>query len=88
MVRRLFVLTVGVGVGLAVGVWAVRKVEDTSRRLRPEALAAGAADRAASLGERLRAAVAEGRAAAAVKEAELRGVYGVGGADAAPRPSV
>ncbi len=85
MVRRLFVLTVGVGAGLAIGVWAVRKVEDTSRRLRPEALAASAADRAAGLGDRLRVAVAQGRAAAAAKEAELRGVYG-GAGDT--RPSI
>jgi hypothetical protein len=82
--KRLFILTVGIGAGLAVGVWAVRKVEDTSRKLRPEALAASAADRAGSYGERLRNALAEGRAAAAAREAELRGVYGVGTADRPP----
>jgi hypothetical protein len=84
MFKRLFILTVGIGAGLAIGVWAVRKVEDTSRKLRPESLAAGAADRAGSFGARVRMAMAEGRAAAAAREVELRGVYGVGTADRPP----
>jgi len=76
--RRLFFAVVGLGAGLALGVWAVRKVDATTRRLRPEALAASAGARAGSLGDRLRAAVASGQAAAAAKEAELRTVYRVG----------
>ena len=87
MIRRLFLLTVGLGAGLAIGVWAVRKVETTTRRLRPDTLAASAADRAGSLADRLRLALEEGRAAAAAKEAELRGVYGGAGDAAHPRPS-
>jgi hypothetical protein len=76
--RRLFFAVVGLGAGLALGVWAVRKVEATTQRLRPEALAASAGARAGSLGERLQEAVASGREAAAAKEAELRTVYRVG----------
>jgi hypothetical protein len=75
--RRIFFLFVGLGAGVSVGIWAVRKVEQTSRRLRPDALAASAGARAGSLGGRLRDAVAEGRTAAAAKEAELRKIYGV-----------
>ncbi len=78
--RRLFFGVVGLGAGLALGVWAVRKVDQTTQRLRPDALAASAGARAGSLGERLRTAVDSGRAAAAAKEAELRTVYRVGDA--------
>lgn len=75
--RRLFFVLIGLGAGVTLGIWAVRKVEETSRRLRPDALAASAGARAGSFGERMRGAVAAGRAAAAAKEAELRTVYRV-----------
>lgn len=77
MFKRLFFALIGIGIGAAVGIWAVRKVEDTSRRLRPDALASSAADRAAAFGDRVRFAVEQGRAAAAQKETELRTVYRV-----------
>ncbi|MPZ87287.1 MAG: hypothetical protein GEU81_04260 [Nitriliruptorales bacterium] len=77
MFKRLFFTVLGIGIGVAVGIWAVRKVEDTSRRLRPDALASSAADRAAAFGDRLRLAVEQGRVAAARKETELRTVYRV-----------
>jgi hypothetical protein len=73
--RRAFFMLIGLGAGVTLGIWAVRKVEETSRRLRPDALAAAAGERAGSLGARLRAALAEGRAAAEAKEAELRTIY-------------
>jgi hypothetical protein len=76
--KRIFTALVGLGAGVALGVWAVRKVEQTGQRLRPDALAASAGVRASSFGERLRDAVEEGRAAAAAKEAELRANYGRG----------
>jgi hypothetical protein len=75
MFKRLFSAMLGLGVGLALGVWAVRKIEQTQRRLSREHLTAVAAERAGGLRERLGAAVEEGRAAAAAKEAELRAVY-------------
>jgi hypothetical protein len=75
--RRLFFLFVGLGAGAWVGIWAVRKVEQTSRRLRPDALASSASARAGSLGGRLRGAIEEGRRAAAAKEVELRSTYRV-----------
>lgn len=70
--RRLLFLTVGLGAGVVIGVWAVRRAEAASRRLRPEALAATAGARAGNVADRLRLALDEGRLAAAAKEAELR----------------
>lgn len=75
MFKRLFFTAVGLGAGVAVGVYAVRKVEQTQRRLSPEALAAGAGARVESLAERVRDALAEGRAVAAAREAELRAAW-------------
>lgn len=72
MLKRAFFLTVGLGAGVALGVYAVRRVEDARRRMSPEALAAGAGARAGALGERVREALAVGRATAAAREAELR----------------
>lgn len=75
--KRIFTALVGLGAGVSLGIWAVRKVEETGRRLRPDALAVSAGARAVSVGERLREAVDEGRLAAAAKEAELRANYGM-----------
>lgn len=72
MLKRAFFLTVGLGAGVALGVYAVRRVEEARRRMSPEALAAGAGARAGALGERVREALAVGRATAAAREAELR----------------
>jgi hypothetical protein len=75
--KRLFFALLGLGAGLALGVTAVRKLEEAQRRLTPEHLAGAAGARASGLQERITAALAEGRAAARAKEAELRGVYRV-----------
>lgn len=84
MFKRTFFVLVGVGAGITLGVWAVRKVEATSRKLRPDALAATAGRQMSSVGGRLRQAIEEGRAAAADKESELRAVYR-GGTPTDPR---
>lgn len=86
MFKRLFFAAVGLGAGVALGVYAVRKVEQTQRRLSPEHLAATAGARAESVGSRVRSALDAGRAAAAAKEAELRAVYRVGAPPAPPAP--
>ncbi|MDQ3343126.1 MAG: hypothetical protein M3524_06085 [Actinomycetota bacterium] len=75
MFKRLFFGMIGLGAGVALGVYAVRKVEAAQRRLRPEALASAAAARAEGTRSRLSLAIDQGRAAAATKEAELRAVY-------------
>lgn len=75
MFKRLFFALVGLGAGLTLGVWAVRKIEATQRRLSPEHVASATAARAGSLRDRVLTAVEEGRAAARAREAELRAVY-------------
>ena len=77
MFRRLFFTAVGLGAGVALGIYAVRKAEAAQRAMRPEALADAASRRAGGVSDRLRLAVDQGRAAAADKEAELRAVYRV-----------
>ncbi len=86
MFKRLFFAAVGLGAGVAMGVWVTTKVEETRRRLSPEHLARSATARAGSLRERMALALEEGRAAAEAKEAELRAVYRGGSAPPAPGP--
>lgn len=75
MFRRAFFTMVGLGAGVVLGMWAIRKVEETQRRLAPDQLAVAAGARVGAARARWAAALAEGRAAAATKEAELRAVY-------------
>lgn len=75
MFKRLFFALLGLGAGVTLGAWAVRKLERTTRSLTPDGLARNASARAGALGGRLSEAVEEGRAAAAAREAELRAQY-------------
>jgi hypothetical protein len=75
MFKRAFYLAVGLGAGVALGVYAIRKLEETQRKLTPEHLAGAAAARTGAFQERLADAIAQGREAAAAKETELRAVY-------------
>jgi hypothetical protein len=75
MFKRLFFAMIGLGAGVALGVYAVRKVEATQKALRPDALAAKAAAGASGVRSRWATAVELGRDAAQEKEAELRAVY-------------
>lgn len=75
MFSRMFFAFVGLGAGVAVGVWTIRKIERTGQALAPDALAARAGERATSLGTRLADAVDIGRLAAEAREAELREIY-------------
>ncbi|CAN5505836.1 hypothetical protein BH23ACT7_BH23ACT7_27230 [soil metagenome] len=86
MFKRAFFGMVGLGAGVALGVYAVRKVEAAQRRLTPEALAASAGSRVGGARARIAEAVAAGREAAAGKEAELRAVHRVRQAPS-PRPA-
>jgi len=87
MFSRMFFAAVGLGAGVAVGIWTIRKLERTSQQLAPDALAARAGRSATGLGERVRAAIELGRQAADEKEAQLRAEYlnGRGGEDDAVR---
>ena len=75
MFKRLFFAMLGLGAGVALGVAVTRKIGKTQQAMRPDNVAANVAARAGGLRGRLAAAVAEGRNAAAGKEAELRAVY-------------
>jgi hypothetical protein len=75
MFKRLFFAMLGLGAGIALGIFVVRKVEATQRALRPDNLAASAAARAGGARSRFTAAVEAGREAAQEKESELRAVY-------------
>jgi hypothetical protein len=77
MFKRLFFATVGLGAGVAIGVWAVKKVEEAQAKLSPEHAARVTAARAEGFRARLTEAIDAGRLAAAEKEAELRAVYRV-----------
>jgi hypothetical protein len=76
-VKRLFTLTLGLGAGVVVGVYLVRRLDQAQQAVQPSTLAGNAGRAAAGLGARLQAAAAEGRVAAAEREAELRGRFDV-----------
>ncbi|MGH8899765.1 MAG: hypothetical protein ACRDZ4_22715 [Egibacteraceae bacterium] len=77
MFKRLFFSLVGLGAGIALGGYAVRKVERARAKLSPDQLAAAAGRRAGCMRDRAAQAIAVGRAAAAEREAELRAAYGM-----------
>jgi hypothetical protein len=87
MFSRMFFAVVGLGAGVAVGVWAIRKIERAGRQLAPDALVSRAGAHAGGLGARLAEAIDIGRLAAEQREAELRAQYmnGRGGGDDAVR---
>lgn len=72
MFKRLFFGLLGLGAGLALGAYAIKKVETTTQALTPGALADAATQRAGGFADRISAAVEEGRAEASRREAELR----------------
>lgn len=86
MLKRVFYTGLGLGAGAVAGVYVVRKIEATQRKLTPEHLAAKAGASAGTLGGRVRSAVAEGRAAAAAREAELRTGYQRSGVEGVAPP--
>lgn len=75
--RRAFFVALGLGVGLLVGAYVVRRLDEASRAAAPANLASQAGRAAGGFASRLRAAADEGRVAAAEREAELRARYEV-----------
>jgi hypothetical protein len=73
MFRRMFWFSTGA----ATGVWATVKVNRAVRRLRPDSLAATAADRALETGARLRLFAQDVRAGMAQRETELHDALGL-----------
>jgi hypothetical protein len=70
--KRLFWLALGVGFGFGLSFWLTRYLREAIARYGPERLASDLAGAARSLGEDLRAAVADGRDAMREREDEIR----------------
>jgi hypothetical protein len=76
-VKRAFTLALGLGAGLIIGAYVVRRLDQAQQAVAPANLAGQAGQAAGSFTERLRAAAQEGRLAAEEREAELRARYEV-----------
>ena len=70
--KRVFWGLVGIGMGAALGVGAMRWAQRTADRLAPQSLASELVQTATDWRERLGAALSAGQAAMAEREAELR----------------
>jgi hypothetical protein len=76
-VKRAFSLALGLGAGLLIGAYVVRRLDEAQRAVAPSNLAGNAGRAAGSFAARVRAASEEARAAAAAREAELRATFDV-----------
>lgn len=72
MLRRLFWLGLGVGLGAGLSFWLTRGVRDTAARYAPERVSSDLAEAVRGFGRDVRDAVAEGRDAMRQREADLR----------------
>lgn len=77
MFKRLFTLFFGLGLGLLVGAFVVRRIEVATKAVAPNNVARNAGRAAGSFADRLKNAVAEGRELAADREAELRATFDI-----------
>ncbi len=77
MFKRPLFAMLGLGAGIAIGVYATRQLRAAQEALRPHNMAARAAGSAGSLRDRIAFAIEQGRQAAKTKEAELRTLYRV-----------
>ena len=72
MFKRLFWLMVGAGFGFGVSFWLMRFVKEKAARYTPERVSSDLAGALRGLGQDIKDAVTEGRAAMQEREAELR----------------
>lgn len=79
MLRRIFWLFFGLGLGLLVGGFVVRRANEATQAVAPTRLADRAGRAAGAFVTSLREAVDEGRRAAATREAELRADHDIPG---------
>ena len=75
--KRAFSIAVGLGAGLLIGAYVVRRLDEAQQAVAPTNLAGQAGRAAGSFADRVRVAADEGRAAAAAREAELRAQFDV-----------
>ncbi len=77
MLKRIFLLFFGLGLGLFVGAMVMRRLDEAADAVAPGNLAQQAGRAAGSFAGRLREAWAETQVAAHEREAELRAEYNV-----------
>lgn len=75
MFKRIFTLFFGLGLGLLVGAFVVRRMDEAAKAVAPNNVARNAGRAAGSFADRLKVAMAEGRDLAAEREAELRTAF-------------
>jgi hypothetical protein len=77
MIKRIFLLFFGLGLGLLVGAFVVRKMDEASQAVAPTNVARNAGRAAGGFLNRLRDAAEETARVAAIREAELRAEFDV-----------
>ena len=77
MIKKIFLLFFGLGLGLLVGAFVVQKMDEASQAVAPQNVARNAGRAAGGFLDRLREAAAETNRVAAAREAELRAEYGI-----------
>lgn len=77
MIRKIFLLFFGLGLGLLVGAFVVKKMDEASQAYAPSNVARNAGRAAGGFMGRLREAAAETNRVASAREAELRAEWGV-----------
>lgn len=77
MIRRIFLLFFGLGLGLLVGAFVVKKMDEASQAVAPSNVARNAGRAAGGMLGRLREVAEETSRVSAAREAELRAQFGV-----------
>ena len=72
MLRRLFWMFLGVGVGMGSSLWVTRRVKQVAARYTPERISSDMASSVRMLGRDVRLSIQDGREAMRQREAELR----------------
>jgi hypothetical protein len=72
VLRRLFWMFLGVGVGMGSSLWVSRRVKQVAARYTPERISSDMASSVRTLGRDVRLSIQDGRQAMRRREAELR----------------
>ncbi len=72
MLRRIFWLFLGVGVGMGSSLYVTRRVKQVAARYTPERISSDMASSVRTLGRDVRLSIQDGRQAMRLREAELR----------------
>lgn len=77
MIKKLFFLLFGLGFGLVIGLFVMRRMDEAAQSVAPSNLASQAGRAAGTFASRMRDAWEETKTVAAEREAELRAEYHV-----------